>query len=105
LSGPSCASRRTCAPAEREYASNDHGRDLLERLYRKLFDAVRKDLETLISQMAGASIRTSQLIIDPASGNGIILFAFTDASPERTHGSGLDQENPCGKGIDDARVP
>ena len=97
--------RGACAPAERQYATNGHGRALLERLYRELFDAVRKDLETLIAQMVGASIRTSQLIIDPASGNGIILFALTAPSPEGAHNSGLDRENPCGKGTDDARVP
>lgn len=97
--------RGACAPAEREYAKDGHGRTLLERLYRELFDAVRKGLEVLISQMVGTNIESSQLIIEPASGNGLIVFTLTAPLPEGTHNSGLIREDLCGKGTDDARMP
>jgi len=97
--------RGACAPAERQYAGSGHGRALLKRLYQELFDAVRKDLEALIAQLLGVSVRLSQLTIDPASGDGVILFALTAPSPEGAHNSGLDREKLCDKGTDDARVP
>jgi len=74
--------REACPPAERQYAAVGDGRALLERLYRELFEAVRKDLEALISRMVGSGVRTSQLIIDPASGNGLIVFALATPSAE-----------------------
>jgi len=69
LQGASC-------PAERDYARERRGREMLGRFYEELFNATKLTLEMAITEILGRPIRRSKLTVDAESGDGVILFAL-----------------------------
>jgi uncharacterized protein YbcI len=71
--------------AERDYAKESPGKELLERLYSETFNVVRGELEALLERVLGRKVRRSILTLDPETGDGVILIAFADG-PSATGG-------------------
>ena len=69
LQGASC-------PAERDYARERRGRELLGRFYEELFNATKLALEMAITEILGRPVRRSRLSVDPESGDGVIMFSL-----------------------------
>jgi uncharacterized protein YbcI len=64
------------SPAERAYARERSGREMLETFYDALFGAVKPTLETAIAEILGRPVQRSRLTVDAESGDGVILFTL-----------------------------
>ena len=84
----------TC-PAEKNYARDRQGRELLGRFYNELFNATKPILEASITEILGRTVQQSSLSIDPESGNGVILFTFICGSPQE-ESSGVGRQEKGG---------
>ena len=69
LQGASC-------PAERDYARERRGREMLGRFYEELFNATKPALELAIAEILGRPVQRSRFTVDSESGDGIILFTL-----------------------------
>lgn len=65
--------------AERNYAQERPPRELLERLYREVFDAAKAELEAAIADILGRVVRGSRIAIDPELGDAILVFVLGQA--------------------------
>jgi len=68
--------RNSTPPAERRYARRRSGRDLLETLYDRVFDASRRHLELTIEDILGRGVQKSRLSVDAELGGCVMLFTF-----------------------------
>ena len=62
-----------CA-AEREYAHERQARELLERLYTRVFDATKSELEADIAKIVGRPVQQSRMNVDTLAGNILLVF-------------------------------
>ena len=66
-----------CA-AEREYARERQARELLERLYARVFDAAKSKLEADIAEIVGRPVQQSRMNVDTLAGNIILVFLLKE---------------------------
>lgn len=67
-------------PAERDYAEGRESRELIEKCYNNVFDVSKGVFERTLEDMLGKVVQSSMLRVNPASGDGVMLFNFADAS-------------------------
>jgi len=72
---------RVVSPAERESARDREVRELLERLSSAAYEAVSKELEAEVAQLAGRRVTASRISIDPVAGDAILKFLLEEAEP------------------------
>jgi len=92
--------RGSACPAEQRYAEGSPGRELLETLYDRAFDASRRHLEVVIEAILGREVQKSRLSVDTELGGCVILFTFasrgydTDAACSRRAEPRAQDERP-----------
>ncbi len=78
--------RQVASAAERDCASDDHNRELLEKLSSAAFDAVKSKLETEVAAIVGRPVRRSRINVDPVAGDAIVSFILEEShSTEEGH--------------------
>jgi uncharacterized protein YbcI len=67
-------------PVERDYARDNKGHELLDRVYAGVFDCTRRMAEVEVERTLDQRAKNSILRVDPESGNAFLVFNLTDDS-------------------------
>ena len=68
------------SPAEHSYASDSQGRELLERLYRGVYEEAKPILHAAVVEVTGRPVERSRFTLDSESGDAVIMLTFTKGS-------------------------
>ena len=72
------------SPAEKDLAREERGRTLLAKLYSRVFDSVKQDLELHIEEILGRPVTGASITVEPESGNGIMSFRLAVGTGTRS---------------------